>query len=277
MRQYISAEQPDKKGLLSVTGKDFRYLRRSLRIKSGDMIDVRLPDGDLVPMTVCHIDDTSGVVVMQVCASPAHAADGTVTRGVSAGEVERTAFSVEYTLFQFIAKPQKMELIIRQAVECGIRNIVPVAGTYSQKGSIKAMQEKAAGTERIRRIIREAREQSGSPVATTVFEPVSAEEAAVLWKIECSTLAPEEFAGVVLSERSDLCEPLGNVVASCTRMKKAAVAVGCEGGISPEEVELLRDSGFVPVHFACNILRCETAALYGIAALQSAVFALQKL
>ena len=277
MRQYISSEQPDRKGVLSVTGKDFRYLRRSLRIKNGDMIDVRLPDGTLVPMTVCRIDDTACSVVMQICASNAQASEGTVTRGVSAGEVERTAFSVEYTLFQFIAKPQKMELIIRQAVECGIKNIVPVAGTYSQKGSIKAMQEKSSGTERILRIIREAREQSGSPVDTTVHEPVSAAEAALLWKKECSALTPEEFAGVVLSERSDLCKPLGTVVSSCTRMKKAAVAVGCEGGISPDEVELLRNSGFVPVHFACNILRCETAALYGIAALQSAVFALQKL
>jgi 16S rRNA (uracil1498-N3)-methyltransferase len=276
MRQYISAEQPDRKGLLSVTGKDFRYLRRSLRIRSGDMIDVRLPDGRLVPMTVCRIDDVSGSVVMQICTLHADASDGTVTRGVSAGEVERTAFFVEYTLFQFIAKPQKMELIIRQAVECGIKNIVPVAGTYSQKGSITAMQEKAAGTERIRRIIREAREQSGSPVATTVFEPVTAAEAASLWKKECSTLAQNEFAGVLLSERSDLCVPLKDVIALCTHIKKAAVVVGCEGGVSPEEVGILMNSGFVPVHFACNILRCETAALYGIAALQSAVFALQK-
>ena len=173
MRQFISTEQPDRKGLLSVTGKDFRYLRRSLRIKIGDMVDVRLPDGSLVPVTVCSIDEAACSVVMQICTSALPAAGGSVTRGVSAGEVERTAFSVEYTLFQFIAKPQKMELIIRQAVECGIKNIVPVAGTYSQKGSIKAMQEKAAAAARIQRIIREAREQSGSPVDTTVLEPVT--------------------------------------------------------------------------------------------------------
>ncbi|WP_315329486.1 16S rRNA (uracil(1498)-N(3))-methyltransferase, partial [Treponema socranskii] len=33
----------------------------------------------------------------------------------------------------------------------------------------------------------------------------------------------------------------------------------------------LRNAGFTPVHFAGNILRCETAALYGIAALQTAL------
>ena len=53
------------------------------------------------------------------------------------------------------------------------------------------------------------------------------------------------------------------------KIKKAAIAVGSEGGISPEEVRLLEEKGlFVPVHFAVNILRCETAALYGIAAVQ---------
>jgi 16S rRNA (uracil1498-N3)-methyltransferase len=47
--------------------------------------------------------------------------------------------------------------------------------------------------------------------------------------------------------------------------------VGAEGGISPEELDFAQKHGFVPVHFATNILRCETAALYGIAALQNAV------
>ena len=39
-----------------------------------------------------------------------------------------------------------------------------------------------------------------------------------------------------------------------------------------EEVELLKTKGlFYPLHFSVNILRCETAALYGIAAIQTAM------
>ena len=53
--------------------------------------------------------------------------------------------------------------------------------------------------------------------------------------------------------------------------KKAAVVVGSEGGISPEEVELLKAGGFIPVHLKTNILRCETAALYGIAVVQNSL------
>ncbi len=53
-----------------------------------------------------------------------------------------------------------------------------------------------------------------------------------------------------------------------------AVAIFCgnEGGISPDELELLVKKALLcPVHFSVNILRCETAALYGIAAIQTAI------
>ena len=41
--------------------------------------------------------------------------------------------------------------------------------------------------------------------------------------------------------------------------------------ILKEEIEILQENGFFPVHFNVNILRCETAALYGIAAVQSMI------
>ena len=77
----------------------------------------------------------------------------------------------------------------------------------------------------------------------------------------------------VLSERGDCDGNLRKVVeAADGKIKRAAIAVGSEGGISPEEVKTLEEKGlFVPIHFAVNILRCETAALYGIAAVQNEI------
>ena len=48
----------------------------------------------------------------------------------------------------------------------------------------------------------------------------------------------------------------------------AALAVGCEGGISNDERSVLFEAGFMLLHFTTNVLRAETASLYGIAVIQ---------
>ena len=266
MRQFLSAVAPDEKGLLSVSGKDFTHLCRVLRAKPGDMFDVRIPGGSLFSMTVARIDDVRGIAVLQKCGQ----GEASVSRGVGAADIDKDRRAVEYTLFQFIAKPQKMELIVRQACECGVKTIVPVAGEYSQKGSIASL---AGKTERFARIIKEAREQSGSPVETAVIETADVRGACEVWR-RMSEKARNTSAAIVLSERNDFCVPFSDALFA--GVTHAAIAVGCEGGISPDEMAALRNAGFASVHFAGNILRCETAALYGIAALQTALAELKR-
>ena len=268
MRQFIASQTPDKKGLIKVSGKDYRYLRQVLRLRSGDMLSVRLPDGELQNTTVCEINEESRIITLQIVADTNN---GFITRGVQAEDIqsENPGACVEYWLFQYIAKPVKMEQIIRQAVECGVKYIVPVAGEYSQKQNVQAMQ--SGKKDRIERIIREARQQSGSPVDTMVFNPVRTEEAVELWNkavLEDSE-GKSNSSAVVLWERNENTRSLFECFAS--EKKRVAVAVGCEGGISPEEIQILMNSGFAPVHFAGNILRCETAAIYGLAAVQCVV------
>ena len=277
MRQFIVEKGKEKNGLIQLDGKDYRYLRQVLRVRAGDMISVRLPDGELKNATVAAIDESARRVTLQICADTGR----TITRGVQAGEIEGAseagggngAALVEYWLFQFLPRPQKFELIVRQATECGVAVIVPVVGDFSEKSSAQALQ--GSKKERLDRIIKEARQQSGSPVDTKVLEPISLEKAIELWNEACGATGVENSVGFVLSERDDCSGNLRATVQKAggiEKIKKAAIAVGSEGGISPEEVKLLEEKGlFVPVHFAVNILRCETAALYGIAAVQSEV------
>ncbi len=286
MRQLIIEKGREKNGLIKLDGKDYRYLKQVLRVRAGDMLSVRLADGSLNNATVAKIDEKTRSVTLQLCAatkgSSAAAGDAarSITRGVQAGEVAGSdgdgrlvngAAEIEYWLFQFLPRPQKFELIVRQATECGISVILPVCGEYSEKSSAQALM--GAKGERLDRIIKEARQQSGSPVNTRVTEPLSLEKALELWKQACD--GREDSLAFVLSERSD-CS--GNLRAEVERaggfekLKRVAIAVGSEGGLSPEEVQILQEKGlFQPVHFAVNILRCETAALYGIAAVQSEI------
>ena len=264
MRQFIVSSVPDKNGIISVSGKDFRYLRQVLRVKIGDMINVRLSDGTLSNTTVCNILENQKQIQLQICQKGSD--DESVTRGVQAEQISSANASIEYWLFQFIPKASKMEQIIRQATECGIKNIVPVVGEYSQKNNVLAME--SSKKDRFLRIVREARQQSGSPVETTILDAVSLKEAISLWNEE--TLADGEKAAVVLWE---CCEQTKTVheVLSKSDIKKVAIVIGSEGGISPSEIQELSLNGFIPIHFDTNILRCETAALYGIAAVQCAL------
>lgn len=264
MRQFIVSSVPDKNGIISVSGKDFRYLRQVLRVKIGDMINVRLSDGTLSNTTVCNILENQKQIQLQICQKGSD--DESVTRGVQAEQISSANASIEYWLLQFIPKASKMEQIIRQATECGIKNIVPVIGEYSQKNNVLAME--SSKKDRFLRIVREARQQSGSPVETTILDAVSLKEAISLWNEE--TLADGEKAAVVLWE---CCEQTKTVheVLSKSDIKKVAIVIGSEGGISPSEIQELSLNGFIPIHFDTNILRCETAALYGIAAVQCAL------
>ena len=262
MRQLILQKNQDKNGLVLVDGKDFHYLRQVLRVKVGDMVKLRLADGLPYDSTVCKIDDKGKTITLQVCATQDVIARSEATK--------QSTNEIAFSLFQFIPKPQKLELIVRQATECGVKNIIPVISEYAQKGNVDSLM--GGKKDRLERIIREARQQSGSPVETTVFEPVTVEQAVDLWnKMKEEAGGEQNAAGYVLSERAvvrQAHQPHESEVP-----EHVAIFCGNEGGISPDELELLTKKALLqPVHFSVNILRCETAALYGIAAIQTAIF-----
>lgn len=285
MRQFVSAVEPNSKGLLEITGKDFHYLRKVLRLSVGDMANVSLPGGGLQEATVCKVDDGKKKLTLQICASLcANEAQVQSSAVENSSQARNAAPRTRLALLQFIPKPQKMELIVRQAVECGVAAIVPVIGEYTQGGSEKALQK----SDRFEKIIREARQQSGSQVETKIFEPQKLDaalgliEGADFWggagliEKNAAALAPaSDAAKIFLYERMEKTVSLSAAlfgIAENRRAPSACVyAVGCEGGISPGEAEFLLERGFKAVHFNTNILRCETASLYAAAALQSAL------
>ncbi|MBO5137018.1 MAG: 16S rRNA (uracil(1498)-N(3))-methyltransferase [Spirochaetaceae bacterium] len=255
MRQFISSVEPDAKGCIVIKGKEFHYLRQVLRLEKGQVLDVRLPSGNLVTMSVSNTNATQ--MTLQYCAE--NLLIDNIENGVSATTLDKKNF-LPIWLFQFIPKPQKMDIIVRQATEVGVSVILPIIGNRSQKTDCVNRME------RWNRIIKEARQQSGSPISTEIIEPCTLTKAIDLWQSHKT----EPACQIVFYEEEEGCKPLHYCVA-----KKqdnyicAAVVVGCEGGISPKEIEQLSLAGFLPIHFKTNILRVETAALYGLAALQT--------
>ena len=260
MRQFIFNGKTEKNGSIIVSGKDYRYLMTVLRLKINDRIDVRLKNGELVLMEISSCNGKNGIL------TPIAREKEATGQGVSAFSVEsQTALvhSKEFWLFQFMPKPQKMDLIIRQATECGVSVIVPIVGDFSVN------QDGKGRLERFERIIKEARQQSGSPISTKVLEPVSVEKAVALWNTETSKGKTKAF---ILHEDGEQAKDLKSLLKSEEEPEKIALAVGCEGGFSPKEFEILKQADFLPLHFNTNVLRAETAALYGIAVLQQLLY-----
>ncbi len=251
MRQFIASSMPDSRGQLVLSGKDFKYLHKVLRLQPEDTIHVRLPSGALQTMSVATISSHS--INLVIC----HAEENQET-GVTAAELEDSGSrSVPLWLLQFMPKAQRMDLIVRQATELGVQQIIPILGANCQK---------EAGHQRLdrwERVVREARQQSGSPVETRIFRPCGLTAALDLWKA-----AEGNTCGVALYEKSQGTRAFHQAVA-IPAPSLAGLAVGCEGGIAPDELQVLVNSGFIPVHLETNILRTETAATYGLAVLQN--------
>ena len=306
MRQFLCGSFPDDSGRLVVKDRNYRYLVKVLRFSDGDKFDARLPDGKLVQFCVEKVMPSSAVIrlVAQNGLEPATASasdsasrDDKTAQGVQAAEVQSFAERTpEIWLFQFLPKPQKMDLIVRQATECGVKRIVPIAGEFSVRN------DAAGRIERWERIIREARQQSGSGVATEITDVVAVGAAAEMWKKFSAGGADAArcvHGAQSVPDADSTCDEQAGVFGMCTapdassrtacaflldenpsvgkstliRINKAeisaaALAVGCEGGISDNERKVLAEAGFEPLHFTTNVLRAETAAIYGIAVIQ---------
>ncbi|MBQ0166405.1 MAG: 16S rRNA (uracil(1498)-N(3))-methyltransferase [Treponema sp.] len=253
MRQFICPSSPDASGRIRLSAKDSRYLLKVLRQVDGDIIDARLPDGTLSKMRLV----LSGADAFLVTAADPDAESS--VQGVRTEELSAAGSGqqLDLWLFQFLPRPQKMDLIVRQAAECGVTKIVPILGDFSVKNDADARLD------RWERIIREARQQSGSAVNTVILPVMSVEKAVDTWNSDGT-----ESAAFVLHESPSYAADCLFKAARSGKVRKAAVAVGCEGGMSDRELEVLMKAGFEPLHFVTNVLRAETAALYGLAVVQ---------
>ncbi len=289
MRQFLLDQTPPPGGRVTLEGGDYRYLVQVLRLAIGDPVETRFPDGSLNTLIVEKIDSRAKTVRLfrnsgtgtgtGVCAgvapgvSPANTqasgspAPGTASASAIAGDSMPPLPEIpenfpRIILFQWLLKAPKMDQVIRQATETGVSAIVPVSG----ERCLPRDGDSAVRSARWERIVREARQQSGSPVPTAMTEVVPVSRIADVWGAYSSG---RRASALVLTEaplaRKTLHEYLD------TRMEIVALAIGPEGGMTQDELAELYRAGFSAVHFRTNILRAETAAIYGIAAAQSAI------
>lgn len=264
MKQFIIEQEPDGNGMLTLSGKAFIYLIKVRRMREGDVLHAQLPQSGAADMVIDSINTVKKTLRLKrqttplsVCGTAAAGATNEAANSLPA----YAAPAADLILLQWVLKGSKTDTIIRQATEAGVRAVLPVIGEFSV-----AKKQNPAQLERFRRIIKEARQQSGSPIDTIVMEPAPLAEALNTLK----TLVPaattvfaqcSEAAGASVGFHQLLAEKPSHIV----------LAIGAEGGISPAEAAVLRNAEFQTIHFKTNVLRAETAALYAIAAAQTTI------
>ena len=261
MKQFIIEQEPDGNGMLTLSGKAFIYLIKVRRMREGDVLHAQLPQSGAADMVIDSINTVKKTLRLKRRTTPLSVC-GTAAAGATNEAANSSpayaAPAADLILLQWVLKGSKTDTIIRQATEAGVRAILPVIGEFSV-----AKKQNPAQLERFRRIIKESRQQSGSPIDTIVMEPAPLAEALNTLK----TLVPaattvfaqcSEATGASVGFHQLLAEKPSHIV----------LAIGAEGGISPAEAAVLRNAEFQTIHFKTNVLRAETAALYAIAAAQ---------
>ncbi len=245
MKQFILPGSFDGSPSVLLDEKDTHYLKNVLRVKVGAELKCTAPDGSVWRGIVSRFADEGCTLELFP------AGTGSEKDATAAGS------SAQVVLYQSLIKGKNMDLIIRQAVEAGVAKVVPVETEYSQ---IRLKDFKNEKPERWQRIIKEAMQQSGTSIHTSVetmmklddISPVSGGEVGLFFH-QC----PMEKKSI--HQYLDGC------------FKKISLFVGPEGGLSQKDIETLEAKGFKPVYLGENILRAETAALYATAIVKNLV------
>ncbi len=255
MRLFLLPSSFNPQEPLVLTGKDYNYIVRVLRLKEGLNLTGRDAGGKTWSLEIKKITDSSCTVL----ARQMKTAQAT-TDALPSCRPQKTV-----VLYQCIPKGRKTDDIIRMATEAGVYRIVLVHSrncvpdfTGSEEGKFS----------RYRAVVREAVQQSGSLVPTEVEGVIDISAVPSHFASLCTGLKTQGrglfFHQCPVGEKQqDLAGLLSGFDGA------AAILIGAEGGLTDKETEDLVTAGFSPVLLKTNILRCETAAIYAVGAVQT--------
>jgi len=233
-RRWIADEVKDNRAFLS--GAHAEHLARVLRARVGQQFDISAGDqlrrGRVLSVADDRVEFELGEVV-QVSSAPA----------------------IEVLLS--VIKFDRMEWAIEKLTELGVESIVPLVARRTDAHLAIAAAKRV---ERWRRIALESSEQSRRMRPPQIAIPTRLKEVLTL-ESDCKLLLNESEPHV----------SLGEALGSDGAKNSLALAVGPEGGWTDQEVKLLESAGWKSVSLGETILRAETAAIVGVAAVRTLI------
>jgi len=204
---------------LEITGEIAHQIIKVLKLKVGEKIELSNGKHISAIAYICKIDKKSvWVKILE-------------TR-------EEKRESKKVTLFCAILKKENFELVVQKTTECGIDKIVPIITSRTIKTGLNL--------ERLKKIAKEASEQSRCSTVPEILEPISFEKSLELVK---------ENDDNILFDIS------GSKFANNHNLKPINLFIGPEGGWTEDEIKKAQNLDFKIISLGKLTLRAETAAI----------------
>lgn len=235
MFRYFCADDNIKNNTVNVTGGDAKHLKTILRSETGDLISV-VTESSEYNAEIVEINK-----------------DGIICKIVE--EINRNSETkINITLCQGIPKQTKMETIIQQNVELGVKSFIPLI-TERTVVRLNEKDREQKKLERWRKIARESSKQSKRNIIPAVEDIVTVRELAEKLKNEnAEIIVPYELEDTKIL-KDVLSEPKQNYY----------IIIGPEGGFDMVEIEMFKEIGAHIVTLGKRILRTETAGVVAAA------------
>ncbi len=160
------------------------------------------------------------------------------------------------TLVQAVSRSERMDQTIRQAVELGVKEIVPIYSRHAQKpGDEKRATRKHSHWHKI---MISAAEQSGRALVPKLHPALPLSD----W-IEDKETGLASAPSLVLHPAAD------KTFSTLVDVQQLSIAIGPESGFDTDEVEAMIKAGATAVRMGPRTLRTETAGPAAIAILQA--------
>jgi 16S rRNA (uracil1498-N3)-methyltransferase len=221
MRKFTSKENFQLGERVSLSPEESNHALRVLRMQEGDSAILLNGQGKLGYGKISAIQE--GIVWLTI------------------EKIDNVEARTPIFLLQAILKGPKMDWLLEKATELGVNGIQPMitARTIAKSEKIDRWQ----------RIISAAMKQSGNPVEPKLYPTLS-----------LSAALDQHPNGLKVFLQPDSAAGLAQVIANHPS-QAVVLAIGPEGGFTPEEENLFEKSGFLRAGLSLQVLRGETAAI----------------
>lgn len=223
----------------TVTGQELAHLRKVLRLRPGDRVTLFDDEGW----------EHEGII-------RSYTASVGELEIIRSYQPERES-SLAVTLAQALGKGDKMDLVVEKATELGVRAIIPFLSSHTVPRLDNKKIERRQ--ERWRKIALSAAKQSGRTRIPEVLDVSDFDDLVRRpWPCELKLL---------FWERESL-QSLTQIREEKVHLDSLLLAIGPEGGFSPDEASEAMRHGFKSIRLGRRILRTETAALAALSIVQ---------